>query len=101
MWFECCHLVDLFLQNITSTSLEQLDARLNLTSEAIDVSLTRHLPLGTPALDSPDVNACLLTQTDYVTGFSYSHLMPLWSAFTVTHQVRMTSSTHPQDLQTF
>ena len=100
MWFECA-LFCLFPQNITSTSVEQLDARLNLTSDDIDVSLARHLPLGTPALDTPNDSACLLTQTDYVTGFSYSHLMPLWSAFTVTHQVRMTSSTHPQDLQTF
>ena len=66
----------------TDQSIENLDARLNLTDAESTASLTQHLPLGVPKLNS-EVHACILTQNDYVTGHSHTHRMPLWSAFTV------------------
>ena len=72
---------------MTDLTVEELDARLNLDDDAIAVSQSAHLPLGVPEINTPDVTACVLTQTDYVTGYSHVHHMPLWSAFTMNKQV--------------
>ncbi len=66
------------LQNIT---IRELDERLNLTQEDILSSLHRNLPHGVPVLHSH--NACLLHQHDYVMGYSASHRMALWTAYTL------------------
>ena len=71
-------------------SVDELDTRLNLTDDAVALSHSTHLPLGLPQLNTRDVSACVLTQTGYVSGYSHSHHMPLWSAFTIEKQV----STH-------
>ena len=68
-------------------SVDELDARLNLTDDAIELSHSTHLPFGVPQINTRDVSACVLTQTGYVSGYSHSHHMPLWSAFTIEKQV--------------
>ena len=79
------HLI--FLQELTDLSVDELDARLNLTDDAIQLSHRTHLPLGMPQINTRDVSACVLTQTGYVSGYSHSHHIPLWSAFTIEKQV--------------
>jgi len=63
---------------ISNASMEAADSRLNTN---INETLQRHLPWGPPTTDKA---SCLLTQEDYVIGYSEEFQQPLWAAFTIT-----------------
>lgn len=71
------------------TDADSADLQLNLTAVQVSQAEDKHTPLGKPALvENNTAELCQLTQTDYVSAYSYTHNMPLWSAFTLNNQVQ-------------
>ncbi|XP_075354871.1 ectonucleotide pyrophosphatase/phosphodiesterase family member 3 [Mycteria americana] len=60
-----------------------LNERLNLTTEEIKKANSYHLPYGRPKVLQNKKVYCLLSQHQYVSGYSYDIWMPLWTAYTV------------------
>ncbi|NXP92344.1 ENPP3 phosphodiesterase, partial [Passerina amoena] len=72
--------------NCTQTSIgstEELNERLNLTTEEIKKASSSHLPYGRPKVLQKEKVYCLLSHHQYVSGYSYDIRMPLWTAYTV------------------
>ncbi|XP_063246095.1 ectonucleotide pyrophosphatase/phosphodiesterase family member 3 [Prinia subflava] len=72
--------------NCTQTSdkpQEELNQRLNLTTEEIKKVNSSHLPYGRPKVLQKEKVYCLLSHHPYVSGYSYDIRMPLWTAYTV------------------
>ena len=51
-------------------------------------SRRRHLPLGAPDIDYQGGSTCLLTQRHYISGYSQTLMMPLWTAYELKNEVR-------------
>ncbi|XP_013871182.1 ectonucleotide pyrophosphatase/phosphodiesterase family member 1 [Austrofundulus limnaeus] len=47
-----------------------------------------HHPFGAPQVVQSDANFCLLSQSDYLNGYSKDRLMPLWVSYTIQPLVR-------------
>ncbi|NWV66391.1 ENPP3 phosphodiesterase, partial [Malurus elegans] len=69
-------------QNL-NMSQEDLNKRLNLTTEEIKEASSYHLPFGRPRVLQEENVYCLLSHRQYVSGYSYDIRMPLWTAYTV------------------
>jgi len=65
---------------ISNGSIEAADSRLDVSATNVNETLQRHLPWGLP---TGKTATCLLTQEDYLIGYSDEFHMPLWAAFTV------------------
>ncbi|NWU14596.1 ENPP3 phosphodiesterase, partial [Cephalopterus ornatus] len=72
-------------------SVENLNERLNLTTEEIKTASSRHLPYGRPKVLQKKNVYCLLSHHQYVSGYSYDIWMPLWTAYTVNKPVDTSS----------
>ncbi|NXY40951.1 ENPP3 phosphodiesterase, partial [Ceuthmochares aereus] len=64
-------------------NISELNERLNLTTEEIKEANSYHLPYGRPKVLQNKNVYCLLSHHQYVSGYSYDILMPLWTAYTV------------------
>ncbi|KFO86516.1 Ectonucleotide pyrophosphatase/phosphodiesterase family member 3, partial [Buceros rhinoceros silvestris] len=65
------------------SNVSEINARLNLTTEEINVTNSYHLPYGRPKVLQKENVYCLLFHHQYVSGYSYNIWMPLWTAYTV------------------
>ncbi|NXI48992.1 ENPP3 phosphodiesterase, partial [Chloroceryle aenea] len=74
----CVHIVDI---------VQDLNKRLNLTTEEINAANSYHLPYGRPKVLQKANIYCLLSHHQYVSGYSYDIRMPLWTAYTVNKPV--------------
>ncbi|NXU99948.1 ENPP3 phosphodiesterase, partial [Cettia cetti] len=72
----------------------ELNKRLNLTTEEIKKASSSHLPYGRPKVLQEKNVYCLLSHHQYVSGYSYDIWMPLWTAYTV-NKPENTSSLPP------
>uniref|UniRef100_A0A671VD45 Venom phosphodiesterase 1-like n=1 Tax=Sparus aurata TaxID=8175 RepID=A0A671VD45_SPAAU len=66
------------------------NSRLNLTAEEgeeVSAAEKQHLLFGRPRVLQPDQAYCVLHQEGYITGYSHTALMPLWSSFTIDQPV--------------
>lgn len=59
------------------------NSRLNLTTEEASAAEKIHLPFGRPRMLQPNQSYCVLHHEGFVSGYSRSRLMPLWSSFTI------------------
>ncbi|XP_051811061.1 venom phosphodiesterase 1 [Acanthochromis polyacanthus] len=59
------------------------NSRLNLTAEEESAAEKKHLLFGRPRMLQPDQKYCILHQEGFISAFSSSALMPLWSSFTM------------------
>ncbi|NXF90381.1 ENPP3 phosphodiesterase, partial [Eubucco bourcierii] len=64
-------------------NVSEANRRLNLTAEEITEAHSNHLPYGRPRLLQKERTYCLLSHHQYVSGYSYDILMPLWTAYTL------------------
>ncbi|NWU42032.1 ENPP3 phosphodiesterase, partial [Hylia prasina] len=62
---------------------DEVNKRLNLTTEEIKKASSSHLPYGRPKVLQQENVYCLLSHHQYVSGYSYDIWMPLWTAYTV------------------
>ncbi|NXL99845.1 ENPP3 phosphodiesterase, partial [Tyrannus savana] len=83
---QCMH-----MPNVTE---EELNERLNLTTEEIKKASSYHLPYGRPKVLQEKNVYCLLSHHQFVSGYSYDIWMPLWTAYTV-NKPENTSSLPP------
>ncbi|XP_050172625.1 venom phosphodiesterase 1-like [Myiozetetes cayanensis] len=83
---QCMH-----MPNVTE---EELNERLNLTTEEIKKASSYHLPYGRPKVLQKENVYCLLSHHQFVSGYSYDIWMPLWTAYTV-NKPENTSSLPP------
>lgn len=60
-----------------------INSRLNLTAEEESAAEKKHLPFGRPRMMQPDQKYCILHQEGFISAYSSSALMPLWSSFTM------------------
>ncbi|XP_030644785.1 venom phosphodiesterase 1 [Chanos chanos] len=60
-----------------------LNSRLNLTASQVLDSEKRHLPFGRPRLLWADEDYCILHHEGYVSAYSHSAFMPMWTSFTI------------------
>lgn len=54
------------------------------------------MPFGRPRLLQPDRSYCLLQQEGFISGYSHSLRMPLWSSFTVSKPVGLPENVKPE-----
>ncbi|NWR29895.1 ENPP3 phosphodiesterase, partial [Tachuris rubrigastra] len=80
--------------NMPNVSEENLNKRLNLTTEEIKKASSYHLPYGRPKVLQKKNVYCLLSHHQFVSGYSYDIWMPLWTAYTV-NKPENTSSLPP------
>ncbi|XP_019393600.1 PREDICTED: ectonucleotide pyrophosphatase/phosphodiesterase family member 3 isoform X1 [Crocodylus porosus] len=66
-----------------SEGLELINQQLNLSTEEMKKAETYHLPYGRPHVLQKQNNYCLLYHHGYVSGYSHTIWMPLWSAYTI------------------
>ncbi|XP_029370635.1 ectonucleotide pyrophosphatase/phosphodiesterase family member 3 [Echeneis naucrates] len=66
-------------------SLDEINVnrRLNLTEEQKSAAERKHLLYGRPRMLQPEQTYCVLHQEGFISGYSSTSLMPLWSSFTV------------------
>jgi len=72
--------LSLVCQLVSSDTVEDADARLDLSAKTVKKLVKRLLPFGLPTGKFP---TCLLAQEDYLMGYSDEYNMPLWTAFSV------------------
>ncbi|KAM9737839.1 venom phosphodiesterase CdcPDE [Menidia menidia] len=60
-----------------------INSRLNLTAEEVSAAEGKHVLFGRPRMLQPDQSYCILHQEGFVSAYSHSRRMPLWSSFTV------------------
>ncbi|KAK5910753.1 hypothetical protein CgunFtcFv8_004989 [Champsocephalus gunnari] len=60
-----------------------INSRLNLTAEQEFAAKKKHFPEGRPRMLQPDKSYCVLPQEGFITAYSLTALMPLWSSFTI------------------
>ncbi|CAH1773184.1 unnamed protein product [Owenia fusiformis] len=71
------------LGNDFPKDVEEYDKQLNLTKAETEAVITEQVPDGLPVLLEAE-SACVLTQQDYVMGYSLNEKRPLWTAYTLT-----------------
>lgn len=54
---------------------------------SVSAAEKQHLLFGRPRVLQPDQAYCVLHQEGYITGYSHTALMPLWSSFTIDQPV--------------
>ncbi|XP_056876170.1 ectonucleotide pyrophosphatase/phosphodiesterase family member 3 [Takifugu flavidus] len=59
------------------------NSRLNLTTEEVLAAENLHMPFGRPRMLQPDQSYCILRHQGFVSAYSRTALMPLWSSFTL------------------
>ncbi|XP_059205877.1 venom phosphodiesterase 1 [Centropristis striata] len=59
------------------------NSRLNLTAEEESAAEKEHLVFGRPRMLQPHQSYCVLHQQGFISAYSHSALMPLWSSFTI------------------
>ncbi|XP_034016259.1 ectonucleotide pyrophosphatase/phosphodiesterase family member 3 [Thalassophryne amazonica] len=60
-----------------------INSRLNLTAQEVDDAKKKHLLFGRPQMLQKGSSYCVLYQHGFISAYSHSALMPLWSSFTV------------------
>ncbi|XP_070556165.1 venom phosphodiesterase-like [Ptychodera flava] len=81
------------LQNHTNKAIEEFDKQLDLSPSEMDTSMKNHAPFGIPLIIyNASASHCVLTQTNYVTGYNHDLKMPMWVSYTVEKQ---TERQHP------
>ncbi|XP_010767859.1 ectonucleotide pyrophosphatase/phosphodiesterase family member 3-like, partial [Notothenia coriiceps] len=60
-----------------------INSRLNLTAEQEFAAKKKHFPEGRPRMLQPNKSYCVLPQEGFITAYSLTDLMPLWSSFTI------------------
>lgn len=65
----------------------EVNSRLNLTAAEVSAAEKKHLPLGRPRALQPGLDYCLLHQHGFVSAYSQTAMMPLWSSFTMDRPV--------------
>ncbi|KAF3834346.1 hypothetical protein F7725_025550 [Dissostichus mawsoni] len=63
-------------------SLNPTDS-LGCTCDALFAAKKKHFPEGRPRMLQPDKSYCVLPQEGFITAYSLTALMPLWSSFTI------------------
>ncbi|XP_074043699.1 ectonucleotide pyrophosphatase/phosphodiesterase family member 3 [Macrotis lagotis] len=61
----------------------QMNLKLNLTTKEEIETLKENLPYGRPRITQRSKSYCLLSQNDYLSGFSQEIHMPLWTSYTI------------------
>lgn len=67
----------------TTKTLEDFDKQLDLTDVEEIAAKEMHAPFGMPAVDVTGSSYCELAQSNYVTGYSHDHHMPLFVSYTM------------------
>lgn len=76
---ECSACVCPYCQ-VNKTDVARYDKMLNMTDNQITHLIEAHLPWGVPEGGAGD-GGCILTQQDFVTGYSTSLRLPIWVAY--------------------
>ena len=90
--YEATHI----LQNNT---IEELNSRLNLNEGDWSAYMQRHLPLGVPLIDLQGSSTCQLVHQNFISGYSKTYKMPLWTAYKLEKQVTWMKHTLFENLQ--
>uniref|UniRef100_A0A8C5GZ12 Venom phosphodiesterase 1-like n=1 Tax=Gouania willdenowi TaxID=441366 RepID=A0A8C5GZ12_GOUWI len=73
----------------SALSDNSINQRLNLTSEEESAAENQHLPFGRPRVLQSNLTHCLLHHHSFISSFSHSSNMPLWSSFTISRPMIM------------
>lgn len=64
-----------------------------LNSLIAAIYISNHLPWGAPPIVGVGLDSCLMVQQHYVSLYSHELHLPLWTAYKLTRQVRITRAT--------
>lgn len=66
-----------------------INSRLNLTADEVAAAEEKHMLFGRPRMLQPDQSYCVLHQDGFISAYSRTALMPLWSSFTIDRPVNL------------